>query len=304
MVVGRNRGERRDVSDNHLRRLSALMLASCPLPPNFAATPCKSGGRASMRSCRSGLCRSGSASKGNRSIGNDAIPLGLRSAASPSSGPARRGPAWPKPSKRRSGRNSWRKSSLPAGSMCRPTCAADWPAAAGSECRRIHLHAARPAGVNEPTPEGVAGSMEILRLVESLGPDDLCLCLISGGGSALMPAPVEGITLADKLAVTRHLERGRREHRATQHGAKAAQPHQGRRPAAGVPRRAIGFADHLRRARRPAGHHRVRPDRARRLDAASRVGGARTIRRARSRHRPGGVRVFGASGKCVRQATV
>ena len=71
--------------------------------------------------------------------------------------------------------------------------------------QRIHLHAARPAGVNEPTPEGVAGSMEILRLVESLGPDDLCLCLISGGGSALMPAPVEGVTLADKLALTRHL---------------------------------------------------------------------------------------------------
>ena len=78
----------------------------------------------------------------------------------------------------------------------------------GPTCRRplnIHLHAARPAGVNEPTPEGVAGSEEILRLVESLGPDDLCLCLISGGGSALMPAPAEGITLADKLAVTRHL---------------------------------------------------------------------------------------------------
>ena len=39
----------------------------------------------------------------------------------------------------------------------------------------------------------------------SLGPEDLCLCLISGGGSALLPAPVEGITLDDKLAVTRHL---------------------------------------------------------------------------------------------------
>jgi len=70
---------------------------------------------------------------------------------------------------------------------------------------KIHLHAARPAGLNEPTEEGVAGTAEILRLVESLGPDDLCLCLISGGGSALMPAPIEGITLADKQAVTRHL---------------------------------------------------------------------------------------------------
>ncbi|NQT40437.1 MAG: DUF4147 domain-containing protein [Planctomycetes bacterium] len=69
----------------------------------------------------------------------------------------------------------------------------------------IHLHAARPAGVNEPTPDGVQGAAEILRLVESLRPQDLCLCLISGGGSALLPAPVDGITLADKAAVTRHL---------------------------------------------------------------------------------------------------
>ena len=70
---------------------------------------------------------------------------------------------------------------------------------------RIHLHAARPAGVNEPTREGVDGSSEILRLVDSLGPSDLCLALISGGGSALLPAPIEGITLDDKLAVTRFL---------------------------------------------------------------------------------------------------
>ncbi len=69
----------------------------------------------------------------------------------------------------------------------------------------IRLHAARPAGVNEPRPEGERGTREILRMVESLGPDDLCLCLLSGGGSALMPAPVEGITLADKVAVTRFL---------------------------------------------------------------------------------------------------
>jgi hydroxypyruvate reductase len=71
--------------------------------------------------------------------------------------------------------------------------------------RRIRLHAAREAGRNEPTPEGVAGTEEILRLAESLGPNDLCLALISGGGSALLPAPVDGITLADKLAVTRFL---------------------------------------------------------------------------------------------------
>ncbi len=70
---------------------------------------------------------------------------------------------------------------------------------------RIHLHPARPAGVNEPTEAGVEGTEKILSLVGALGPDDLCLCLISGGGSALTPAPAAGITLADKQAVTRHL---------------------------------------------------------------------------------------------------
>lgn len=70
---------------------------------------------------------------------------------------------------------------------------------------RIHLDAARPAGINEPRPEGVAGTKQILRLVSSLGPDDLCICLLSGGGSALLPAPVKGISLADKISVARVL---------------------------------------------------------------------------------------------------
>lgn len=69
----------------------------------------------------------------------------------------------------------------------------------------IHLHPARPPGVNEPTEAGVAGARKMLDLVASLGPHDLCLALWSGGGSALLPAPAQGITLADKLAVTRLL---------------------------------------------------------------------------------------------------
>lgn len=71
--------------------------------------------------------------------------------------------------------------------------------------RKIHLHAARPAGVNEPTAEGVAGAEEILRIVGGLTRHDLCLVLISGGGSALLPAPKPPITLEDKQAVTRFL---------------------------------------------------------------------------------------------------
>jgi len=69
----------------------------------------------------------------------------------------------------------------------------------------ITLHAARPAGVNEPTAAGIAGCAQILQLVEQLTADDLCVCLLSGGGSALLPAPAPGITLQDKLAVIQHL---------------------------------------------------------------------------------------------------
>ena len=71
--------------------------------------------------------------------------------------------------------------------------------------QKIHLHAARPAGVNEPTVEGVEGAERILSIVGNLTPQDLCLVLISGGGSALLPAPKPPVTLADKQAVTRFL---------------------------------------------------------------------------------------------------
>jgi len=69
----------------------------------------------------------------------------------------------------------------------------------------IHLHAARPAGVNEPTEEGIFGTQEILNRVRDLGEQDTCIVLISGGGSALLPAPIDGITLADKQQVTRFM---------------------------------------------------------------------------------------------------
>lgn len=78
-------------------------------------------------------------------------------------------------------------------------------AALHGRTRRIRLHAARSPGSNHPTPEGVAGTAEMLELVRQAGPNDVCLCLLSGGGSALLPAPAEGIGLADKQEVTRLL---------------------------------------------------------------------------------------------------
>ena len=53
-----------------------------------------------------------------------------------------------------------------------------------------------------PDEQGEAAARRILDLAGALGPDDLLLCLISGGGSALLTLPAPGLTLADKRAVT------------------------------------------------------------------------------------------------------
>ncbi|MCR9200655.1 MAG: DUF4147 domain-containing protein [Planctomycetaceae bacterium] len=71
--------------------------------------------------------------------------------------------------------------------------------------QHIRLFGARPAGVNEPTITAAEGTTEILRRVGQLDEQDICVVLISGGGSALLPAPVPEITLQDKLTVTRTL---------------------------------------------------------------------------------------------------
>ncbi len=79
------------------------------------------------------------------------------------------------------------------------------PAESVRALRAIKLHAARPAGTNQPTAEGVAGALEILDLVSHARRDDVALCLLSGGGSALLPAPSPDVPLEDKQQVTRLL---------------------------------------------------------------------------------------------------
>ncbi len=60
---------------------------------------------------------------------------------------------------------------------------------------------------SHPVPDeaGRAAAAEILSIAQGLGPDDLLLCLISGGGSALLALPAPGVTLNDKMAVNRAL---------------------------------------------------------------------------------------------------
>jgi glycerate 2-kinase len=69
-------------------------------------------------------------------------------------------------------------------------------------CQRIEIvEAAHPV----PDAAGEAAARRLLRVVEGLTEDDLVLCLISGGGSSLLPLALPGLTLADKQALNRAL---------------------------------------------------------------------------------------------------
>lgn len=61
------------------------------------------------------------------------------------------------------------------------------------------------AGHPVPNQAGVDGTKRIMKLLKETGEQDLVLCVISGGGSALLPYPAEGLTLEDKQVVTRLL---------------------------------------------------------------------------------------------------
>lgn len=62
------------------------------------------------------------------------------------------------------------------------------------------LRAVRAIEAGHPLPDenGCEGAQRILDMAKAAGPDDLVFCVISGGGSALLPLPGEGLTLADK----------------------------------------------------------------------------------------------------------
>ena len=69
-------------------------------------------------------------------------------------------------------------------------------------CERIEIvEAAHPV----PDAAGREAAGRMLARVQGLSPDDLVICLISGGGSALLPLPGEGVSLEDKQAINRAL---------------------------------------------------------------------------------------------------
>lgn len=74
--------------------------------------------------------------------------------------------------------------------------------ASGARLRRIKL---QECGHPVPDQRGVEGAQQIAHLAEIAGRDDLVICLISGGASALMPFPPTPLTLEEKQAATRLL---------------------------------------------------------------------------------------------------
>jgi hydroxypyruvate reductase len=71
-----------------------------------------------------------------------------------------------------------------------------------AKLRRVELN---PAGHPIPDERGERGAQRILEIAREAGPRDLLICLISGGASALMPAPAPPLTLAVKQEITRKL---------------------------------------------------------------------------------------------------
>ncbi|TIO06743.1 glycerate kinase [Mesorhizobium sp.] len=72
----------------------------------------------------------------------------------------------------------------------------------GAKCERIEIiEAAHPV----PDAAGLEASRRLLEKVQGLTADDLVVALISGGGSALLPSPADGLTLADEIAVNEAL---------------------------------------------------------------------------------------------------
>jgi hydroxypyruvate reductase len=79
------------------------------------------------------------------------------------------------------------------------------PAGCGRRLAAVEVRETRPASANLPTPAVVQATHEILAAVSQLGPRDLAIAVITGGGSALLAAPKAGVSLEEKIAVTRRL---------------------------------------------------------------------------------------------------
>jgi hydroxypyruvate reductase len=124
-------------------------------------------------------------------------------------------------------------------------------------CRRIEIvEAAHPV----PDAAGETAARRLLQTVEGLDADDLVLCLISGGGSSLLPLALPVSRSPTSRRSTARCSRAAR-HRRDELRAPPPLGDQGRSAGGGVSPGARRQPAALRRSRRRPDRHRVRPDR-------------------------------------------
>jgi glycerate 2-kinase len=125
----------------------------------------------------------------------------------------------PSPPSRKSGGRTLVLGAGKAGGAMAQAVEALWPVDAplsGLVVTRYGHTPPRPAGLAQrievveaahPVPDaaGLAAAQRILALTQGLNKDDLVLCLISGGGSALLTLPADGLTLSDKQRINQAL---------------------------------------------------------------------------------------------------
>ena len=71
----------------------------------------------------------------------------------------------------------------------------------------VELHSIEVMEASHPLPDenGLRAAKKLVKLVQGLSPDDLVIALICGGGSALLPLPLEPLTLEDEIAINEAL---------------------------------------------------------------------------------------------------
>lgn len=79
------------------------------------------------------------------------------------------------------------------------------PEGCGRSLAHLEVRETRPPAANLPTGAVVEATREMRGLLASLGPEDLAVVVVTGGGSALLEEPAAGVELADVIAVTRFL---------------------------------------------------------------------------------------------------
>ena len=109
------------------------------------------------------------------------------------------------------------------------------------------------AGHPVPDANSIAGAKRAIELAKSAGPNDLVLCLLSGGASAIWSAPAAGVSFEAKQALTKQLLKSGAPISEMNCGAQASFRNQGRQACGGGLSGTAADARHFRRARRQSG---------------------------------------------------